>query len=251
MFCNQCGNSLPDGAIFCNKCGVSVAQINQLQVYRRNNELAEQNDVEDTSDEADIFKRLIDKIISHDSAVIHEYVDKLRAQNYGITDDELARKILNRKSLKNGLVGAITGLGGLITLPVTVPADLAASWRIQAAMAFSIAYAYGHTKNTTDLKTDLYLILAGDAVKEVLKRYGIEIAKAVTKKMVQKYVTREVMKKIWKVMGQKIITKAGQKSLTSVMKMVPVVGAPVGFTFDYVMARIVGENAIKYYRGEG
>ena len=49
-------------------------------------------------------------------------------------------------------------------------------------MAFSIAYIYGHTKDTTDLKTDLYLILAGDSVKEVLKQFGVEVSKNVTKK---------------------------------------------------------------------
>lgn len=100
-------------------------------------------------------------------------------------------------------------------------------------MAFSIVYVYGHTKDTTDLKTDLYLILAGDSAKEALKRIGIEMSKSVTRKAVEKYITRDVMVKIWKVIGQKIITKAGEKSLTSFVKMVPLVGAPVGFAFNW------------------
>ena len=49
-------------------------------------------------------------------------------------------------------------------------------------MAFSIAYIYGHTKETTDLKTDLYIILAGDSAKEALKRFGIEVSKGITKR---------------------------------------------------------------------
>lgn len=156
---------------------------------------------------------------------------------------------MNRKSVKNGFIGAITGLGGVITLPVAIPSDLICTWRIQASMAFSIAYAYGHTKDTTDLKMDLYLILAGDSAKEALKRVGIEVSKNVTKKAVQKYITRDVMVKIWKVVGQKIITKAGEKSLLSFTKMVPLVGAPVGFTFDWVATQAVGRFAISFYRG--
>ena len=116
-------------------------------------------------------------------------------------------------------------------------------------MAFSIAYVYGHTKDTTDLKTDLYLILAGDSAKEALKRIGIEVSKSVTKKAVQKYITRDVMVKIWKVVSQKIITKAGEKSLTSFMKMVPLAGAPVGFFFDWIATQIVGRFAMAYYKG--
>lgn len=192
---------------------------------------------------------VVDYVISTDSVVIKSYVDKLREQNMGITCDELAKKVMNRKSVKNGLVGAATGLGGIVTLPVSIPADLVCSWRIQASMAFSIAYIYGHTKDTTDLKTDLYLILAGDSAKEALKRFGIEVSKSVTKKAVDKYITRDIMVKIWKVVGRKIITKAGEKSLTSFMKLVPLVGAPVGFAFDWGATRAVGGLAIKYYKG--
>lgn len=195
------------------------------------------------------LEHILDFVISTDHVKIEDYVDKLVEQNKGISCDELAKKILHRKSIKNGLIGAISGLGGLITLPVSIPTDLICSWRIQASMAFSIAYVYGHTKDTTDLKTDLYLILAGNSAKEALKRIGIETSKAITKKAVEKYITRDIMVKIWKVVGQKIITKAGEKSLTSFMKMVPLVGAPVGFAFDWTATQTVGKFAIAYYRG--
>lgn len=195
--------------------------------------------------------KLLDSVIKTDPAQVKEYVDKLRAQNPGITDDLLARKIMNRKTFKNGLIGAITGLGGLMTLPVAIPANLAATWRVQAIMACAIACVYGHTLNTTDLKTDIYIIIAGDSTKEVLKRFGIEISKAATKKTIDTYVTREMMKKIWAVIGAKIVTKAGEKSLTSLVKLVPLVGAPVGFFFDWTATRAVGEYAIKYYSGKG
>jgi len=194
------------------------------------------------------LEKVIDYVISTDSIAIEHYINKLYEQNSGITCDELAKKVLSRKSIKSGLIGAITGLGGITTLPITIPTDIVCSWRVQASMAFSIAYIYGHTKDTTDLKTDLYLILAGDSVKEVLKQFGVEVSKNVTKKMVNKYITREIMVKIWKVVGQKIITKAGEKSLTSFVKMVPLVGAPVGFAFDWTATQIVGNVAIKYYR---
>ena len=195
------------------------------------------------------LETVMDFVISTDSVTIESYVNKLHEQNPGISSDELSKKVLHRKSIKSGLIGGFTGLGGLITLPVSIPADLVCSWRIQASMAFSIAYIYGHTKDTKDLKTDLYIILAGDSAKEALKRFGIEISKNITKKAVDKYITRDVMVKIWKVVGQKIITKAGEKSMTSFMKMVPLVGAPVGFAFDWTATQAVGKLVIKYYRG--
>ena len=68
-------------------------------------------------------------------------------------------------------------------------------------------------------------------------------------KAVNKYITRDVMVKIWKVVGRKIITKAGQKSMTSFVKMVPLVSAPVGFAFDWSATQAVGYMAINFYRG--
>jgi hypothetical protein len=194
---------------------------------------------------------LIDWFAETDVQDIEEYVVKLRAQNPGITDDDLARKIVRRKSLKCGLVGAVTGIPGLLALPATVPADLITCWRIQIVMAVAVARVYSHTAKTTDLKTDILLILAGNAANYALKRLGIEVGKSITKNVIDKVITREVMKGIWKVVSQKIITKAGEKSLTSFMKAVPLVGAPIGFAFDYPAARIVGRNAITCYSGAG
>jgi hypothetical protein len=206
-----------------------------------------------TQDESALVRGLdavIGWVASHKPENIRAYVDNLRAQNPGISNDDLARKIVKRKAFKSGLVGATTGVGGLIVLPATIPIDLGLTWRIQAAVALSTAYAYGNTADTLDLKTDLYLILAGDSAKEALKRAGIEVAKEVTKRAVSRYVTRDVMKRVCAVIGRKIVTKAGEKSLTSLVKLVPLVGAPIGFAADWAATRTVGHYAIKYYSGQ-
>ena len=206
--------------------------------------------MKEIKDKKNILEKLIDHMIENSIEHIKPYVDKLKSQNPNISNDSLAQKIVKRKSIKNGFIGAGTGLGGVLTLPATVPVDLYASWKIQISMSLAIAYIYGHTSKTTDFKTDIYLILAGDSAKEALKQLGIEVSKGVTKKAIEKHVTREVMKKIWKVIPQKIITKAGEKSLTSFTKLIPLIGAPIGYVFDWTSAKIIGRTAIKYYSGK-
>jgi hypothetical protein len=195
------------------------------------------------------LQKVFDLVVNVDATSIRSYVEKLREQNPGISPDDLAAKIVSRKALKNGLVGAATGLGGLISLPLSVPADVAMSWRIQASMVYAVAQVYGHTEDTTDMKTDLYLVVAGDSAKEVLKQLGIEVGMAVTRRMIARYVTREMMTRLWKVTGERIITKAGTRTLGSAMKWVPLVGAPIGFAFDWTATRAVGRYAIRYYSG--
>ena len=191
--------------------------------------------------------RVIDFALATDRSKVHQYVETIRGIYPHLDAHRLARAIINRKSIKCGLIGAVTGVGGMLTLPIAIPADLIATWRVQAAMVVAIAMVFGHQLTDEELRTDIFLIIAGNSAKEALKKFGIEVGKDFTKKFIQKHVTREVMKRIWRVVGIKILTKSGEKSLTSLTKLVPLVGAPIGFGFDYIAARAVGKLAIHYY----
>jgi hypothetical protein len=196
---------------------------------------------------------VVEGIVFDDLPSIEAYVNRLRQQNPSIEDDDLARLIVRRKSVKNAIFGAITGAPGFTLMPVAIPASIAASWHIQAQMILAIAHVYGYTQNcdAMDLRRDIYILLAGDSAKESLRQFGIHAATIVTRRAVDRYVNLHIMQQIWKVLGQKIITKAGQKSLTSFIKLAPLVGAPVGATVDWISARTVGALAIHYYSGSG
>ena len=51
------------------------------------------------------LETVMDYVLSTDSVTIESYVNKLKEQNPGISCDELAKKVLHRKSIKNGLIG--------------------------------------------------------------------------------------------------------------------------------------------------
>src|ERR1700720_516623 len=52
--------------------------------------------------------------------------------------------LINWETTKNFTSGFVTGLGGVLVLPFSLPAAFAASWLIQARMAAAIARIYGH-----------------------------------------------------------------------------------------------------------
>ncbi len=52
--------------------------------------------------------------------------------------------LINWETSKNFTSGFVTGLGGLITLPITIPAAIGASWVIQARIAAAIAVIADH-----------------------------------------------------------------------------------------------------------
>ena len=189
------------------------------------------------------MERALRQVLSVDRQAVKEHVAQLRAARPDASTHELATGVVSRRALKAGGIGALTGLGGLITLPVAIPADLVGTWRVQTVMLAVIAEIY-EAEFEFD---DFFLVLGGSAVTEAMKQFGVAAGKDVTKRMIEKHVTRETMKQINRVVSRQILTKAGAKSATSFMKMVPLVGAPVGFAFDWTATRAFGAAAIRYY----
>lgn len=189
------------------------------------------------------MERALRQVLNVDRQAVKAYVAQLRAAHPHASADELAAGVVSRRALKAGGIGAITGLGGIVTLPVAIPANLVGTWRVQVTMLAIIAEMY-EAEFEID---DFFLVLGGSAVTEAMKQFGVVAGKDVTKRMIEKHVTRETMKQINRVVSRRILTKAGEKSATSFMKMVPLVGAPVGFAFDWTATRAFGKAGILYY----
>ncbi len=202
-------------------------------------------------DRVTVFERLVDWFVETDPWQVRSYVHDLRDRYPDASDAELSRKVVSLKSLKNGFVGAAAGTPGFLAFPIVVPADVIVSWKIQINMAMCIAHIHGQAIDTQDLdadiKTDISLILAGNSAKDCLRILGIDVD-AVTKKTVKRYVTREVTMELCKHLARKIISVAGVRTFSRMSRLVPLVGAPIGFAFDYSAARSVGECACDYYR---
>ena len=202
-----------------------------------------QTDTASKQDQTSLTK-LLDWCIDRDADVIRNYVAQMRKSHPGLSKDELAQTIVSRRALKNGMIGALTGVGGAPALPFTVPTNVIATWRVQVFTIMCVAHVYGHLDQTEDLRTDIYMILAGDAANEALKRTGIELTKNATRSAIRKYANANTIKQVNKVLGKKIISSSAQKTM---VRMVPVIGAAVGFIFDWSAAQSFGKNAITYY----
>ena len=80
----------------------------------------------------------------------------LTDQGYASHDERVA-SLVKRETTKNFTTGFLTGLGGVITLPLGMPTALGASWLIQARMAGAIARIYGHDLNDDRVRTMILL----------------------------------------------------------------------------------------------
>ena len=76
--------------------------------------------------------------------------------------------------------------------------------------------------------------------------FGVEVD-SVTQKAVARYVNREVMSEIWKHIGRHIAFATARRGAIKLTRMIPLIGAPIGFAYDYSAAKSVGAFARQYY----
>ncbi len=190
---------------------------------------------------------ILREALKSERGFVKDYVENIKRLNPGLTSSELAYNIISRRTWKAAGVGALCSVGGILTLPITMPMELYYCFRIQARMVMAIACSYGWNLDDEDFIADILLVMGGVKALADLKVAGIGLGNEFAKRAVQKYVTRDVMKKINKVVSRKIITKAGEKSATSFVKLVPLVGAPIGFTVQFVGTKAMGNTALAFY----
>jgi len=163
------------------------------------------------------------------------------------TDDERVHSLVKWEMTKNFTTGFITGLGGLITMPIGIPSALGASWLIQARMAGAIARIYGHDLDSDRVRTMILLSLAGDVAKKALADLGIDLGGKLPHQAL-KQVPGRALVEINKRIGARLLAKAGQRVVLRFPRAMPVIGGVVGGSLDAVVCRMVGRTAKSLFR---
>lgn len=165
-------------------------------------------------------------------------------------NEERIESLINWETTKNFTTGFVTGLGGILTLPVAVPAAFGASYVVQARMSAAVARIAGYDLDSDRVRTFVIACLVGDAMKDIVKNAGIKAGTGLTKSLLNK-VPGKVLIEINKKVGFRLVTKAGEKGAINLMKGVPLVGGVVGGAFDAAACRIVGKNAKRLFYARG
>ena len=166
----------------------------------------------------------------------NEYINK-----YGRTDLAIS-KLVNTQIAKCGTSGFLTGLGGMITLPISVPANISSVIYVQLRMIATIAYIRGFNPKDDEVRTCAYVCLTGKAMSDVLKETGIKTANKLALNMVKK-IPGATLTKINQKVGFRLVTKFGEKGVINLGKAIPLVGGFIGGGFDVATTKTISNNA--------
>jgi uncharacterized protein (DUF697 family) len=167
------------------------------------------------------------------------------AQNYLDHEGTLQKKVdslIRWQDSKAATSGFITGLGGLITLPVAIPANISSVLFVQIRMIAALAIMGGYDVTDDKVKSLVYVCLLGNAANEVMKQVGIKLGTKMSEQAIKK-LSFEVIKQINQKVGFRLLTKFGEKGIINLGKAIPIVGGVVSGTLDAMSTHGIGKIA--------
>ncbi len=160
-------------------------------------------------------KQLVENAVKPNLPKLERRVARLREKHSGLSEKALARKIIHRQANRSGLVGFVTGLGGLPTLPIAIPIDLAATIKLQSNLVHMLRLARGGGPSEDVSEASLWLITTG----------GQELTAASS------------------AMIRNLLVKFMSKSL---LKFLPLLGGVVGYALNWTSTQALGRLTLKW-----
>lgn len=190
-----------------------------------------------------IYGQVIDGI-PHVSKPIHvlatDYTTKYA------NDHTAAKKMINNQITKCTVSGVLSGIGGAIVLPVTIPIDVSSSLYVQMRMIACTAKITGYDLKDDTVQTLIYACLAGIAIDDLVKSAGIKAGEKFAVSMIKK-IPGEIISKINQKVGFRFLTKFGETGVINLGKLVPGVGAIIGGGLNMAETKVIGDRAYKFF----
>ena len=153
-----------------------------------------------------------------------------------------ANSLIRWQNTKAGTSGFLTGLGGIITLPIAIPANVASVMYVQIRMIAALAHMGGHNLNDDRVRSLVFVCLTGNAAKDILKDIGIVVGKKIAQNSI-KNISGKTITAINQKVGFRLLTKFGEKGVINLGKAIPLLGGVIGASFDSVTTNTVGNIA--------
>ncbi len=137
-----------------------------------------------------------------------------------------------------GAAGFVTNLGGVLTLPVALPANFLGTAAVQMRLIAKIASARGYDLQSDEVKAFVFACLLGNAATDAIKDAGIRIGMRLGPALLQR-LNQTVL--------SRLLARLGALGAVNLTKVVPLLGGVVGGGLDAASTRVVGRMAKRVF----
>jgi hypothetical protein len=148
---------------------------------------------------------------------------------------QAAENLILWESSKAATSGFITGLGGVVTLPVTLPVSLTGLLFIQFRMIAAIAILGDHSPDDIRTRHLIYVCLGGSVAKELLQNAGLHLFRQLSSAALETVSEKAIM-----TLMTRITTGVAAGSAA---RLLPLVGGIMSGGMDWVLVRSAGALA--------
>jgi len=175
-----------------------------------------------------------------------EVAQEALAKSDGDVEKAVAR--LARQTLVTGSIGGfVTGLGGFVTMPVSLPVNVAEFYLQAVRMVGGIASLRGYDLEEPRVRTAVLLTLVGSDSHEVLEKAGMTSASGRITSYALKGLPPGALMIINKAVGFRLMRGVSEKVLSRLGRGIPVAGGLVGGGIDGFMMKKIADQAMKEF----
>lgn len=161
---------------------------------------------------------------------------------------EVAVRVIARQTTMRGAIGGfVTGVGGFVTMPIALPANVLEFYVQATRMVGAIATLRGHDIDDERIRTAVLLTLVGAKSDEVLKKAGMATGGGRVTLLALRKLPPAALMIVNKAVGFNLMRGVGTKVLSRLGRAVPVAGGIVAAGIDAYMMKKIADHAMKEF----
>lgn len=165
--------------------------------------------------------------------------------------EDAVRRIVSQHLRLAAAGGFVTGLGGFVTLPIALPANVASFYALATRMVAVTAAVRGYDVGRDVVRTSVLLTLVGKDATEVLRKAGIAPISGRVTGLVLGRLPAPALMVVQKAIGFRLLVKVGEKGLSRLGRAVPLAGGVIGAGLDAALLRTIAQEADRQFPGRG
>ena len=157
--------------------------------------------------------------------------------------EKAVRRVIRRHRRGVTAGGFLTGLGGVFTLPLLLPTNVAEFYIQATRMVGAIATVRGYDVQDEEIRARVLATLVGEESGEVLKNVGLGPVAGAATRTVAGRLPQHASSQVASAIGGRILKRFGLRSVRLFGKAIPGLGAVLGALFDRAQLNRIAKAA--------
>jgi hypothetical protein len=170
-----------------------------------------------------------------------------RARRTTRTREAAVAKVARRHLIGGAAGGFVTGVGGFITMPVALPANLVEFYVQATRMVGAVAVLRGYDVRTPQVRTAVLLTLVGSHADEILAKAGMTTGTGRVAGLAARGLPPSALPMLNKAVGFRLMRGVGEKAFSRLGRGVPLAGGVIGGGIDVWMMKRIADHAMEQF----